>query len=147
MGMEVRGMPLSSFIVPHERQQMAEAIDQMFDSPACVTLTLRAETGVGRDSLDAKIILLPLKSDFGDVSRMLGAFVTNGKIGRAPRRFNILETDVRPLLKDPTGSTADAILSSRPAPQPTEDTPIIDADGLQLKSSKKPKLQVLTFDR
>lgn len=147
VGMEVRGMPLSSFIVPHERQQMAEAIDQMFDSPACVTLTLRAETGVGRDSLDAKIILLPLKSDFGDVSRVLGAFVTNGKIGRAPRRFNILETDVRPLLKDPTGSTADGILSSRPAPQPTEDTPVIGADELQSKSSKKLKLQILTFDR
>ena len=47
MGMEVRGMPLSSFIVLHERQQMAEAIDQMFDSPACVTRTLRAETGIG----------------------------------------------------------------------------------------------------
>lgn len=112
-----------------------------------MTLTLRAETGVGRDSLDAKIILLPLKSDFGDVSRMLGAFVTNGKIGRAPRRFNILETDVRPLLKDLTGSTADALLSSIPAPQLTEDTPILDANELQLQSSKKPKLQVLTFDR
>ena len=147
MGMEVRGMTLSSFIVPHKHQQMAEAIDQMFDSHACVTLTLRAETGVGRDSLDAKIILLPLKSDFGDVSRVLGTFVTNGKIGRAPRRFSILETDVRPLLKDPTGSTTDAVLSSRAAPQPTEDTPVISADELQSKFSKKIQLQILTFER
>jgi len=146
MGMEVRGMTLSRFIVPHERQQMAEAIDQMFDSPACVTLTLRAETGVGRDSLDAKIILLPLKSDFGDLSRDLGTFVTNGKIGRAPRRFRILETDVRPLLKDPTGSTTDAILSSRPAPQLTEDTPVISTDELQSKFSKNTQLKILTFD-
>lgn len=91
-------------------------------------------------------MLLPLKSDFGDVSRVSGAFVTNGKIGRAPRRFNILETDVRPLLKDPSDSTADVILSSKPAPQPTQETPVISANEMQSKSSKHNNLKLLTFE-
>ena len=96
--------------------------------------------------MDAKIILLQLKSDFGDVSRVSGAFVTNGKIGRAPRRFNILETDVRPLLKDPSDSTTDVILSSKPAPQPTRDTHVISTNEMRSKSHKHNNLQLLTFE-
>ena len=36
------------------------------------------------------MILLPLKSDLGDVSRLLGCIVFKGTIGLAPRRFEVV---------------------------------------------------------
>ena len=89
MGMEVRGMPLTALILPESRDAMNEALATVFDEPAIVRLSLTSDTGLGRAQMDAKIILLPLRSDLGDVSRVLGGFVANGKIGRAPRRFAI----------------------------------------------------------
>ena len=46
------------------------------------------------------MILLPLKSDLGDISRVLGCLCTYGAIGRAPRRFELLNQEVTPLLGD-----------------------------------------------
>lgn len=89
MGMEVRGMPLTALILPESREAMNAALAAVFDEPAIVRLTLSSDTGLGRGPMDAKMILLPLRSDLGDVSRVLGCFVANGKIGRAPRRFAI----------------------------------------------------------
>ena len=37
----------------------------------------------------ARMLLLPLKSDLGDVTRAMGAIVTDGAIGRNPRRMVI----------------------------------------------------------
>jgi hypothetical protein len=89
MGMEVRGMPLTALILPESRDAMGEALAAVFDEPAIVRLTLASDTGLGRGPMDAKMALLPLRSDLGDVSRVLGCFVANGKVGRAPRRFAI----------------------------------------------------------
>lgn len=89
MGMEVRGMPLTALILPESRDEMSAALTSVFDEPAVVRLALASDTGLGRSQMDAKMILLPLRSDLGDVSRVLGCFVANGKIGRAPRRFAI----------------------------------------------------------
>ena len=50
------------------------------------------------------MLLLPLKSDLGDVSRVLGCFVARGEMGNQPRRFDVVGTKIRPL----TNTTADA---------------------------------------
>jgi hypothetical protein len=94
MGMEVRGMPLTSFFVPEARKRVSAALEQVFDAPAIARMTLAGETGLGRPGLDARLLLLPLKSDFGDVSRALGCLSTVGPVGRAPRRFSVLDDAV-----------------------------------------------------
>ena len=36
------------------------------------------------------MVLLPLRSDLGDIDRVLGGIALNGQIGRTPRRLEIL---------------------------------------------------------
>ncbi|WP_322865866.1 PAS domain-containing protein [Aquicoccus sp. G2-2] len=97
MGMEVRGMPVSSFIPPAGRRAFSELLDQVMSAPATARIHLRGEDGIGKPPLDGQMILLPLENDFGEISRVLGCFETHGPLGRAPRRFNITGTELRPL--------------------------------------------------
>ncbi|CUH41507.1 hypothetical protein [Ruegeria atlantica] len=43
------------------------------------------------------MLLLPLKSDLGDVGRILGVLVSDGAIGATPRRFTISANNLRPV--------------------------------------------------
>mmetsp|Transcript_27758 Transcript_27758/g.51686 ORF Transcript_27758/g.51686 Transcript_27758/m.51686 type:complete len:239 (+) Transcript_27758:46-762(+) len=97
MGMEVRGMPLTSFITPPGRRQVSDALEEVFQRPAVSELRLSGEGGVDKPPMDARLLLLPLKSDLGDVSRVLGCFVAQGDIGRAPRRFDVVGAKIRPI--------------------------------------------------
>lgn len=108
MGMEVRGMPLSAFIAPEQRDALAELLVEVFDRPAIVKINVEAPGGVGRRTLKGTLILLPLRSDLGDISRALGCFLTDGLIGRTPRRFNIVSHSVEEI-----GMVAEAV---KPAP-------------------------------
>lgn len=94
MGMEVRGMPVTSFFTPEARRKIGEALEHLFEEPAKIRFSLIAETGIGKPPLRADMLLMPLKSDLGDVSRAIGCLVSDGKIGRTPRRFDVEEVDV-----------------------------------------------------
>lgn len=98
LGMEVRGMPVTSLILPGSRDDMITALAAVFDEPAIVRLTLKSDSGLGRPEFTARMVLLPLRSDLGDVSRVLGCFVADGKVGRAPRRFDIVDQKHRTLI-------------------------------------------------
>lgn len=100
MGMEVRGMPVSALFTPEGRNLCGEVLEQVFEDPATAELTLEAERGIGKPAIDAKMLLLPMKSDLGDISRALGVFSTQGAIGRTPRRFEITGQRVSRLLED-----------------------------------------------
>ncbi|WP_241462614.1 PAS domain-containing protein [Tateyamaria sp. ANG-S1] len=97
MGMEVRGMPLTSLITPPCRRQIADAIEDVCQRPAVCELRMSAETTVSKPHMEARLLLLPLKSDLGDVSRILGCMVANGEIGHTPRRFNVVGARIRPI--------------------------------------------------
>lgn len=97
MGMEVRAMPLSCLIAPGDRDRFAEALVELFDRPAKLRVTLEAEGGLGRPARTGQMLLLPLRSDLGDISRALGCLVTQGPIGRTPRRFRITALDLSPV--------------------------------------------------
>ncbi len=94
MGMEVRGMPVSAFITPEARDDLAHDLVRLFDEPATLRLTLQSE---GNPALSGTMILLPLRSDLGDISRALGCLVTDGPLARAPHRFVIKDRKVMPL--------------------------------------------------
>jgi len=89
MGMEVRGMPFTSFFTPEARRTVSQVLENMFDGPETAQIALRAERGIGKPPLEGKVLLLPLRSDLGDISRVLGCMITAGPIGRTPRRFEL----------------------------------------------------------
>jgi hypothetical protein len=97
MGMEVRGMPLTSLITPSGRRQVNDLIEDVCQRPALCEMRLNADTTITKSHLDARMLLLPMKSDLGDVSRILGCFVARGDIGVAPRRFDVIGAKIRPL--------------------------------------------------
>ncbi|PTE18083.1 PAS domain-containing protein [Phaeovulum veldkampii] len=98
MGMEVRGMPLSTFFAPLSRKPAAELLEAVFANPAVAEASLHAETGIGQPALAARLLLLPLTSDLGDVNRVLGCLVAEGSIGRSPRRFDLASAAIAPAL-------------------------------------------------
>ncbi|WP_170338597.1 PAS domain-containing protein [Ruegeria arenilitoris] len=97
-GMEVRGMPLTAFFDPSARDQVSETLEEVFAAPAIGEFSLVSKGKLGRTRLQARMILLPLRSDLGDVSRVLGVMVSDGTIGATPRRFGIADTRIRTLV-------------------------------------------------
>lgn len=95
MGMEVRGMPLTSFFTPTGRPAVSDALGHVFEQPAKAEFDLRGERG--QAEMTGQMILLPLRSDLGDISRALGCLITNGQIRRAPHRFEIAGSRIEPL--------------------------------------------------
>jgi hypothetical protein len=123
MGMEVRGMPLTALFQPSARQTVADALESVLQRPSVITLAIEGERGIGRGKLIGQMLLCPLKSDLGDPSRVLGCLQTEGPIGRAPRRFDVLGTSERPILEveaeAPPATVAPAHLDpGRPDPAP-----------------------------
>lgn len=145
LGMEVRGMPLTVMFAADGRQRACEAIESVFAEPAIVTMALRA-TGTGRADLPGSLLLLPLRSDFGDVSRALGCLVTENDLGHAPHRFRI-DTIARQSLdlgtphiahrapaapRNQPGITADRAETGRPIPNRAE-AGQVDRNGFGLR--------------
>lgn len=93
MGMEVRGMPLTAMFSPASRGEVGAILADVFDRPAVAELTLQAETGPGRPALAARLLILPMRSDRGDIDRALGCMPSSGPIGLAPRRFALTEAE------------------------------------------------------
>ena len=91
-------MPLTSFITPPGRRQISDTLEEVFQRPAVCEIRLSAERAAGKPQMDARMLMLPLKSDLGDVSRILGCLVARGDIGRSPRRFDVIGTKMRPIV-------------------------------------------------
>lgn len=124
MGMEVRGMPLTSFFTPAARAMVADVLEVVFQTPAICTLRLTAASGPGRPPIEARLILLPLKSDLGDVSRVLGCLVAKGDIGTAPRRFDVVAKNVLHIAAgEAPVSVTPPVDIPKPAPRPKRPTP------------------------
>ncbi len=111
MGMEVRGMPFCSLLNPSSRGRLSDVLESVLRAPQIAELRLHAEAEYARPALQARILLLPLRSDLGDVTRILGCMVAEGEIGRTPRRFDMRSEDLAPVLTggvilDPSASAA-----------------------------------------
>jgi len=96
MGMDVRGMPLSALVDPAGRERLAVLLEQMFNGPAALDLSLEAERGIGRPALEGRILLLPVRGDMG-ADLALGCLATAGLMGRSPRRFHIARALLEPV--------------------------------------------------
>lgn len=97
MGMEVRGMPVTAMFLPQAREEISEIIEKVCDGPAIAVLDLQGDGAIGRAKLEAKMLMAPLKNDFGEVNRILGCLQSLGRIGRQPRRFRVTGVSIREL--------------------------------------------------
>lgn len=122
MGMEVRGMPLTTMIAPEDRTRFADALERVFVGGERCAMRLTATKGLRRPHLVGELLLLPLANDRGDTPLILGCLVTDGVIGRAPRRMTI-ET----IHRAPLEITVPAV--ERPVPQPAPVTDRLRSKG------------------
>lgn len=89
LGMEARGMPLTTFFAHDARAVVAAQLRQVFGRPAIVELPVLSPRALGRPRLSGRLLLLPLGGE-PDARRMaLGALLVDGMIGTGPRRFEI----------------------------------------------------------
>lgn len=107
-GLELRQMPLSALFVPDSRNILSEAMEAVFDEPAVVRMQVISPSGFGREKMVGELILMPLRSDLGDVDRILGGLVFEGKVGRTPRRIEIVDQSRQSL----TGYAGDTPVST-----------------------------------
>lgn len=89
MGMDVRGMPLSAIFEPVARARLSDGLETVFNGPAVLEMWLEAERGIGRPTLEGRMIVLPLTGPNGEADLALGCLAMEGAVGRAPRRFAI----------------------------------------------------------
>ena len=124
MGMEVRGMPLTAFFTPAARQGVADTLEHVFQRPAKAEFDLVGEGPRIGGRLSARMLVLPLRSDLGDMSRAIGCLVTEGKAASAPNRFTIASSQLHDIL----GGTAPPP-DYAPAPETPHETPSFAEPG------------------
>ena len=98
MGMEVRGMPVCSFLNTSSRGRLSDVLESVFRGPQIAEMRLDSPASYGRPGLGAQMLLLPLRSDLGDVTRALGCLIADGEIGQNPRRFDLVGDSVFPVI-------------------------------------------------
>lgn len=91
IGVEPRGLPVTSFFTPESRTAISGYLEMVFNGPKILEIPLASPRSTGKPALDGKILLLPLRDDHGHVNRVLGVLVMSGRRGIGPRRFEISE--------------------------------------------------------
>lgn len=88
MGMEVRGMPFCALFNPRARGHLSDVVEAVFRGPQLAHMMLHAPLAAGGE-VDGQMLLMPLKSDLGDVTRILGCLVAEDVPARGPVRFDL----------------------------------------------------------
>ena len=117
LGMAVTGLPLGALFTQKARPHLAEATRRVFTAPAIVRMELTTPASVWAQRMKGDLILLPMRSDMGDVSRVLGCLVTRGEITRTPRRFDIARIRLQPIRSE-ADLAAPVVHDDAPAPAP-----------------------------
>ena len=151
LGMEVRGMPFTAFFTPKSRQLIMDTLETVFDGPQTAEVILAGERGIGKPLLDAKVILLPLRSDLGEVTRVMGCLVSSGPIGRAPRRFDVVDCKMKTLTAGRTLTHAPEVSQAQTPPvkgfaEPAAPFVTAHSDAQNEAADKRPSLRLVKTD-
>ena len=95
MGMEVRGMQPAYLIDEADRTRFDRLLNVVMGEPAVVELRLAAPNRAG--TYRATMLLMPLRSDFGDVNRVIGCTSGKGDLFNPPLAFAIEDVAVTPV--------------------------------------------------
>jgi hypothetical protein len=88
MGMELRGMPAHALIDLGHRDELSRIIDDLIADPKIVELQLCANAEQS-GALTARMLLLPMQNEKGQIARLLGCITTQGPVLQQPQRFQI----------------------------------------------------------
>ncbi|WP_157966355.1 PAS domain-containing protein [Oceanibium sediminis] len=121
MGMEVRGMPPEAFVTSDHRRLFTQHLASVLTTPSVVELDLRTTDTFGK-TMKAQMVLLPLRSDFGEITRIMGCIVSARGAMRTPVNFRIDSYRADPIVvtvDDSAGTAQGHGLPgfSEPAPQ------------------------------
>lgn len=119
MGMDIRGMPLSSLFLGEARMRLQIELERMFHGPAILSLTLGSERGLGRPPMTARMIVLPMLGQQDACNLAIGCIEITGEIGRVPRRFTIEGAKIEQVTHSTSAAALDALANK--APQPAQD--------------------------
>ena len=125
MGMEVRGMQPSCLIDAPDRPRFDRLLALVMTEPAVVELTVAAPNRAG--SYRARMLMMPLRSDFGDINRVIGCTSGEGEIFAPPLAFRIEDVAVSPI---ETGPAPAAEPGRGPMPGFAEPAPAFAGPGL-----------------
>lgn len=95
MGMEVRGMQPGFLIDEADRLRFERLLNVVMAEPSVVELKLSADNRAGR--YRATMLLMPLRSDFGEINRVLGCTSGQGEAFAPPVAFRIEDASVTPI--------------------------------------------------
>ncbi len=95
MGMEVRGMQPGFLIEERDRLRFERLLNVVMAEPSVVELKLSADSRAGR--YRATMLLMPLRSDFGDINRVLGCTSGQGEMFAPPLAFRIDDVTITPI--------------------------------------------------
>ncbi|MBP7242031.1 PAS domain-containing protein [Amaricoccus sp.] len=93
MGMEVRGMQPGYLVDDDDRIRFERLMNVVMAEPAVIELKLSAAGGRFR----ATMLLMPLRSDFGDINRVLGCASGQSEAFAAPLAFRIEDVTITPI--------------------------------------------------
>lgn len=126
MGMEVRGMQPGFLIDEPDRVRFDRLLGVVMGEPAIAELRLAARHRAG--TYRATMLLMPLRSDFGDINRVIGCTSGEGEFFAPPLAFTIEDVAVTPI--EPSQS---ATVEQR-QPMPGFAEPAADFSGPKLRS-------------
>lgn len=140
MGMDVRGMPLSTFFTPKARDPLAELVKAVFDDPARIDLTLDGGRSGLRARIAGRLMMLPLRDAGGAVSRAIGCIAVSNPVAGGPCHFDITDQTCQTLIG--YGSVEDAPKA------PPLDFGVADAarEKLRHKEKMRSTLRLVTTD-
>jgi hypothetical protein len=95
MGMEVRGMQPGFLIDEADRVRFDRLLNVVMSEPAVVELKLAARNRAG--AYRATMLMMPLRSDFGDINRVIGCTSGDGDLFAPPLVFAIEDVAVTPV--------------------------------------------------
>lgn len=96
-GTELRGVPISAIFTANAREELAEVIAAVFDDPSIVRLKIASPHALGKPPIKGCMLLLPLRSDVGEITRILGGIEMVSGFGVRPRKLEIVSQSRRGL--------------------------------------------------
>lgn len=121
MGMEVRGMQPGYLIDEVDRLRFERLLNVVMAEPAVVELKLASDGRSGR--YRATMLLMPLRSDFGDINRVLGCASGQGEGFAAPLAFRIEDVAVTPIEANASAEPREAMPGFAEERSPFEGAP------------------------
>lgn len=102
LGMNAERVPLTVFFSSSCQREIAQAVEDVFQKPSVLRAEMVSKGGIGRPTLSAQMLIMPLRDANSDISHAFGALTYDGRLGRVPRQFTEVRLKTtRLILNDP----------------------------------------------